>query len=201
MYCVRSWLVTIFFGTYIPIPAIFDRSMANICLANISTPLTGPMPSNRCNPSGEKIVVDLEMTLDWIRRNFEAITWIGALLWIGWGVDYGETAPGFCAFRLAGIEKITGVDACPGCGLGRSMAAALHGNWRVSWHHHWIGIPALFIILGRIVTLLITQHKNQLRHGYLPDVPARSSARRSRGHQRPNQQDDRISKESIPDDL
>ncbi|WP_290799136.1 DUF2752 domain-containing protein [Flavihumibacter sp. UBA7668] len=141
------------------------------------------------------------MVIRWIQKNLEAVIWICAMLWLGLAVNYQENTLGFCPFRYAGIEAVIGMDACPGCGVGRSIAAAIHGEWKISWHHHWMGIPALAIIAFRIVTLLITQHKNQPRHGYLPDVPARSSARRSRGHQRSYEQDDRIAKEPIPYDI
>ena len=99
--------------------------------------------------------------------------WMAAILWLAVGVDYRVTAAGFCPFRIMGIEALTGMDACPGCGLGRSIAAALHGNIRLSWQHHWMGIPALLIISGRIVTLILTQNKNQPHNdGYLSDESA-----------------------------
>ena len=113
------------------------------------------------------------MGVRWIKQNLELLIWMAAILWLAVGVDYQATAAGFCPFRIMGIEALTGMDACPGCGLGRSIAAALHGNIQLSWQHHWMGIPALLIIGSRIVTLMLTQIKNQPVHdGYLPDESA-----------------------------
>lgn len=93
----------------------------------------------------------------WIWKHLELITWLGALAWLVVGVDYHQQAAGFCPLRAVGLEALTGLKHCPGCGLGRSMAAALHGRFALSWHHHWFGIPAILIIGSRIVTLSINQ--------------------------------------------
>jgi Protein of unknown function (DUF2752) len=53
-----------------------------------------------------------------------------------------------CAFRLLGFKH------CPGCGIGRSIHALMHGDLAASWHHHWFGIPALLIIIARIFSLI-----------------------------------------------
>jgi Protein of unknown function (DUF2752) len=47
-----------------------------------------------------------------------------------------------------------GITWCPGCGLGHSIAFLLHGDIRNSFHAHWLGIPALVIILYRIYDLV-----------------------------------------------
>ena len=47
-----------------------------------------------------------------------------------------------------------GFNWCPGCGLGHSIAFLLHGDIRNSWHAHWLGVPALVIIVYRIVELV-----------------------------------------------
>jgi hypothetical protein len=113
------------------------------------------------------------MAVKWIRQNLELVIWMGAILWLAFGVDYHATAGGFCPFRMLGLEALTGLEACPGCGLGRSIAAALHAEWKLSWQHHWMGIPALLIICSRIVTLMLTQIKNQPGNdGYLSDESA-----------------------------
>jgi hypothetical protein len=46
-----------------------------------------------------------------------------------------------------------GITWCPGCGLGHSIAFLLHGDIKNSFHAHWIGVPALIIIVYRIVVL------------------------------------------------
>lgn len=49
-----------------------------------------------------------------------------------------------------------GIDWCPGCGLGHSISWLFHGNLNNSFHAHWLGFPAVAVILSRIYTLLIT---------------------------------------------
>lgn len=113
------------------------------------------------------------MGVRWIKQNLELLIWMAAILWLAVGVDYQARAAGFCPFRMLGLEALTGLEACPGCGIGRSIAAALNGEFKRSWQHHWMGIPALLIICSRIVTLIRTQIKNQPGYdGYLPDESA-----------------------------
>ena len=44
-----------------------------------------------------------------------------------------------CPFRLA-----TG-HACPGCGMGRAVEAAMRFDFSASFHHHILGIPVLIV--------------------------------------------------------
>jgi len=53
----------------------------------------------------------------------------------------------FCLFRILGFHF------CPGCGLGSSIHAILHGDWQQSLQYHWLGFPALAILLIRIIKL------------------------------------------------
>lgn len=53
-----------------------------------------------------------------------------------------------CPFRLAGITW------CPGCGIGHSISWLLHGNIHNAFRAHWLGIPALVIILYRMSELI-----------------------------------------------
>lgn len=46
-----------------------------------------------------------------------------------------------------------GISWCPGCGLGHSIAYLFRGDLRNSFHEHWLGVPAVFIILYRIYSL------------------------------------------------
>lgn len=68
--------------------------------------------------------------------------------------------PTFCLFSR------TGVDFCPGCGLGRSMALAFRGQLVASFQMHPAGILAIFILLYRIVSIHIRNHnyKKLIRH-------------------------------------
>ena len=56
-------------------------------------------------------------------------------------------------FTLCPIANM-GFDWCPGCGIGRSITQLFHGNVKESIAQHWFGIPALSIILWRIVVLI-----------------------------------------------
>jgi hypothetical protein len=49
-----------------------------------------------------------------------------------------------CVFRAFGFEF------CPGCGLGRSVAYVFRGDIIASLQMHPAGIPAVFVIAGRI---------------------------------------------------
>ncbi|MCU0356491.1 MAG: DUF2752 domain-containing protein [Cyclobacteriaceae bacterium] len=51
---------------------------------------------------------------------------------------------------------LSGLDFCPGCGLGRSVSHLLHGQWRESWAMHPLGIPAFLILTYRIYSLTLT---------------------------------------------
>jgi preprotein translocase subunit SecG len=55
------------------------------------------------------------------------------------------TLPETCTFK-----KLTGLP-CPGCGLTRSMVAAVHGDVKQSLHHHRIGLLTLLYVLLQFV--------------------------------------------------
>jgi hypothetical protein len=78
----------------------------------------------------------------------ELIIWTGAILVLG--ISYPKTVD---HFTLCPIENL-GFSWCPGCGLGRSISYLLHGDLRLSIDQHWFGIPALCILIFRIVQLL-----------------------------------------------
>ncbi|MCG7857126.1 DUF2752 domain-containing protein [Flavihumibacter sediminis] len=88
------------------------------------------------------------MIIQRIWRNNELLAWVSALLWLYFMVDPGQQQPGYCPFHWLGFDQ------CPGCGIGRSIHAAMHLQWKVSWNYHWMGIPALIIILHRIYSLI-----------------------------------------------
>jgi hypothetical protein len=79
-------------------------------------------------------------------RHFELIFWIAAL------VALAFSPPGPQHFTLCPMANL-GFSWCPGCGLGRSVASIFHGDLKASIHYHWFGIPALLILIHRIVTL------------------------------------------------
>ena len=114
------------------------------------------------------------MFFRWIYRNNELLIWVVALIWIFFGISTSSNQTSLCIFHWLGI------DICPGCGIGRSMHAALQGHLMVSLQYHWFGIPALLIIFSRIISL-ITYNKKHL-HEQLPDGYARPATRRSSGY-------------------
>jgi hypothetical protein len=52
-------------------------------------------------------------------------------------------------FGLCPLANL-GIDWCPGCGLGRSIAAIFDGEIKESFNYHWFGLPALLLICYRI---------------------------------------------------
>lgn len=52
------------------------------------------------------------------------------------------------------LFKIIGFDHCPGCGLGHSISWLFRGNIKASIDCHFMGIPAVFIMLHRIYQIL-----------------------------------------------
>ncbi len=90
------------------------------------------------------------------RLPIELIVWLTAILVLG--ISYPKTAD---HFTLCPIENL-GFSWCPGCGLGRSISYLLHGELKLSVNQHWFGIPALGILIFRIVQLLNKFHLNLL---------------------------------------
>ena len=89
----------------------------------------------------------------WIRNNNEWLLWTLALAGLFAGGAPAPGSTGFCPFQWLALEH------CIGCGLGRSISAALHGNWMLSWQFHPMGLPAILIIVHRIITLIIKTNK------------------------------------------
>ena len=87
------------------------------------------------------------MIKQFITKNFELLFWIAALIALAITDPASPSHYTLCPLKLMGITW------CPGCGLGHSIAWLLHGDIKNSFHAHWIGIPALVIILYRIVVL------------------------------------------------
>lgn len=58
-----------------------------------------------------------------------------------------------CLFQYFGWNN------CPGCDLGKSLSFLLHGDINSSIQSHYFGIPALFIIIFRLVEILLFRIK------------------------------------------
>lgn len=86
----------------------------------------------------------------------ELIFWVAALTLLGTASPIVHRhAEHFTICPLANM----GFNWCPGCGLGRSVIQLLHGNIQKSLQFHWLGIPAVLIIVHRVITLTSYQWK------------------------------------------
>lgn len=88
------------------------------------------------------------------RRFFLHFEWIALAsgLFLAAMIIPGSNEPTFCLFNRSGV------DFCPGCGLGRSISLAFRGNLKASLQMHPAGILAIFILLYRIVSIHIRNH-------------------------------------------
>lgn len=77
----------------------------------------------------------------------ELVVWLGALLFLAF------SRAGTSHYSLCPLDTL-GLSWCPGCGLGRSIRYLLHAEIGLSLDQHWFGIPALFILIHRIMQLL-----------------------------------------------
>ncbi|WP_290664271.1 DUF2752 domain-containing protein [Ignavibacterium sp.] len=80
--------------------------------------------------------------------SLEGIIWTVSLIYLASTSNYSESHFTICPLSNLGLEN------CPGCGLGRSVSMVLHGHLFESFDFHWLGIPALVIILSRLLQLI-----------------------------------------------
>lgn len=85
----------------------------------------------------------------------ETFMWIGALVYLFFIDPYKTQHYSLCLFNNLGI------DFCPGCGIGRSIAMLYHGDILHSLQMHPLGLFALIIISFRIYKLLKNRNNNQ----------------------------------------
>lgn len=78
----------------------------------------------------------------------EAWAWILGLIGLVTLAPYLEGSVTLC------IPSMLGVEECWGCGLGRSIALLVRGDFSGSIASHPLGIPAILIITSRIVQLV-----------------------------------------------
>jgi len=79
--------------------------------------------------------------------HLELFFWAGALVTLAFSSPEGHH------YTLCPLSNL-GFEYCPGCGLGRSVSCALHGNMAGSFEWHPLGIFAIGVIIHRIVTLI-----------------------------------------------
>ncbi|SEQ78107.1 DUF2752 domain-containing protein [Pedobacter rhizosphaerae] len=84
----------------------------------------------------------------------ELLFWISALVLLATANAHEHH------FTLCPLANLGFEGWCPGCGLGRSISYIFHGEFANSFKEHWLGFPAVLIIMHRIYTL-IKQIKRQ----------------------------------------
>ena len=87
----------------------------------------------------------------WRQIPFELVFWVAAVVLLA--IAEPEVHGHAHHFTLCPLANM-GFDWCSGCGIGRAITQLLHGNIEESFAHHWFGLPALLIILYRILTLI-----------------------------------------------
>jgi hypothetical protein len=80
-------------------------------------------------------------------KYFELVFWIAALISLAVTNPTQEAHFTLCPLKLLGITW------CPGCGLGHAISFLFHGDFKSSFHAHWLGIPAVIVIAYRIYVL------------------------------------------------
>ena len=88
------------------------------------------------------------------RFPLEALVWISGLVLLLLIPSSGESHFTVCPLSLSGIEW------CPGCGLGRSIAFLFQGSFKESFEMHPLGFIAVIILISRIIVLLKTHFRN-----------------------------------------
>lgn len=81
------------------------------------------------------------------RVPLEAVIWTAALVALAVTDPATEGLVSLCPFDALGFTF------CPGCGLGHAIAYALQGDLAASVEAHPLGLVAVGILAGRIVTL------------------------------------------------
>lgn len=82
----------------------------------------------------------------------EGFIWSAALVYLAFFFNPAESH-----FTICPLSNF-GVDDCPGCGLGRSISLLFSGNITESYQTHILGIPAVFILIYRIISIVRTNY-------------------------------------------
>lgn len=88
----------------------------------------------------------LSAVISFLRFRFEAIVWITALILLATMSPANEHAS-LCPFNALGLGF------CPGCGLGHGIAFLFRGNLQASFAAHPLALPAVVILLLRIISV------------------------------------------------
>ncbi|WP_295793384.1 DUF2752 domain-containing protein [Mucilaginibacter sp.] len=90
-------------------------------------------------------------------KYFELAFWVVALIALAIANPTDQSHFSLCPLKLMGITW------CPGCGLGHSISFLFHGDIKSSFHSHWLGIPALGMILYRVYALARLRMEENMR--------------------------------------
>jgi hypothetical protein len=86
-------------------------------------------------------------------KYFELVFWLAALISLALTDPSKASHYTLCPLKLAGITW------CPGCGTGHAISYFFHGDINASFHAHWLGIPAVFILMHRVYVLVVRNFK------------------------------------------
>jgi hypothetical protein len=92
-------------------------------------------------------------------KYFELVFWIAALTALALMDPTNQTHFSLCPLKALGFKW------CPGCGLGHAISFLFHGEIRKSFHAHWLGIPAVIVIVLRIYVLIRLRLQPQVDFG------------------------------------
>lgn len=90
--------------------------------------------------------------LIYIRRHLEAFIWIAAL------IALACTSPVEQCSSLCPLSQM-GISWCPGCGLGHAISWLFRAEFMHSIEAHPLGIPAVVILLWRIISIFRKNNK------------------------------------------
>lgn len=88
----------------------------------------------------------------------ELIIWVSALVYLALIDPFASKHLDLCVFHNIGIEF------CPGCGLGRSIAMLFEGEFVEAFKTHPLGLVAVAILSYRIFSLLTGKRISILKH-------------------------------------
>lgn len=83
------------------------------------------------------------------RIPLEAVVWMVGLAAMASFDPRADTLETWCLFN-----RVFGLESCPGCGLGHSIAFLARGEWAAAVQAHPLGIPAVGIIGAHVGRLL-----------------------------------------------
>ena len=84
----------------------------------------------------------------------EAMIWLLAIIGLAIYEPTNGEHVSFCLLNNLGLTF------CPGCGIGRSISHALHGDIQASFAMHPMGLFALPVLVFRILSLIINHFKH-----------------------------------------